>query len=628
KVDEIIPNLDKIEENSNSNNDWLLNEQILREKLIRSMMEKKKMTNENSIQEPSLTTQQQQQQRGSPLSVINGNVSKEELELTKSKIDLSRYQLVIHFSSSDDDSEIEQPVAATNTVIIPSTSTSKNVSVIKKLSKSQQQEYEKLRKEIERRESVIVKEQQQTKKIDMLGKSLRQHESHYRQTMANVEKKQQSIHGLNVKFTMMKKKLTKSKNRLLKLKHSYVLAQKSHKLLAVQLQLAMKEMNVLKQSLTVDSAGLHKHRMNCMRIGRQLHGPEYQITTKRSSSFKSQQKQLMGNDRQMKGKKKLRKKQTENRIQSLRYFRKRIQSSMRNFANANTVFILLQHCVHFNFNLIRSSRFLQTRGSIPFSDFTENSSQQLDSNQLDRYCTGLNFSHYQSVLCHFNSYRFADIDTDSIMDFWSNGLSPMAMICHFDLMGACNDQTCCHQHQKDYLYGPRQKLLDILAYSEEFAAEIPLDEVKKNPRLLSEKLEEFLRRKQPTMTVEEKSSLEVIARQFAHSIFSNDQSKISISSLMIRLFPKELISMAADRCESFKTKIPFDDYRYRFDHRSLNDLFNLKLDRLVNDYRMIDPDSFIHYRYFAPEGVPITAQLESSLAEDPNNVQMWINLAY
>ncbi|XP_075587026.1 uncharacterized protein LOC124489844 isoform X3 [Dermatophagoides farinae] len=669
-IDEVIPNATEdeshqpqLEENSNNDNstNWLLNEQILREKLIRSMMEKKKqMTNENSSTESPPQTQQQQQQRGSPLSVINCNgnststIVSNNLVITESskpKIDLSHYRLVIHLSS-DDESEIElvEVNKCSNTVVMASTSSSSstktitsatnaNTSVIKKLSKSQQQEYEKLRKEIERREASAVAQEKmsiQSKKMDSLRKSLNVHESRYRQTIVNVERKKGSINGLNRKFVTLKKKLTKSKNRLLKLKHSYTLAQKSHKLLAIQLQLSMKEMNVLKQSMSNDSTELQKHHTACMRIGRQLHGPQYQLAIQPS---KSQKQLVFSESQQINGKKKLQKKQAEkkkqkeNRLQSLRYFRNRIQSSMRNFANANTVFILLQHCVHFNFRLIHSSRFFQSKCSIPFSDFTENSSQRLDSNQLDRYCTGLDFHNYQSVLCHFNSYRFADMDDDSMsdrstMDFWSNGLSPMARICHFDLMGACNDQTCCHQHQKDYLYGPREKLLDILAYSEEFSAEIPLDELKKNPRLLAEKLDEFLRRKQ--LTLDDKLSLNEIAKKFAQSIFLNDQSKISLSSLLIRLFPKEMIqiSMAADRNNSFQTKVPFDDYRYRFDHRSLDDLFDLKLDRLVNDYKQIDPDLFIQYRYFAPEGVPITAQLESSLAIDPHNVQMWINLAY
>nr|XP_027199688.1 uncharacterized protein LOC113793816 [Dermatophagoides pteronyssinus] len=637
--------------NSNSNTDWLLNEQMLREKLIRSMMEKTKtkMIEENPVQESNTL---QQQQRGSPLSVIDCNgidsiVSKNQTELLKPKMDLSRYQLIIHVSSDDDDeSESELPSTSTKSPL----TTNKNISLIKKLNKNQQKEYEKLRKEIERREAsssstsislsstangIANNEKQNRKNIDRLGKSLISHESLYRKTMANMERKKQSMYGLNRKFTALKTKLTKSKDRLLKLKRSYLLAQKNYKLLAVQFQLATKEMNILKRSLNIDTIGLRKQRLACMRIGQKLYGQKYQLTPAKQPLPK--QTEQLPTNRQTKAKKKLRKKQTENRLQSLIYFRKRIQSSIRNFANANTVFILFQHCVHFNFNLIRSSRFLQSKCfKIPFSDFTENSSQQLDSKQLDRYCTGLDFQHYQSVLCHFNSYRFAEtIDLDSMMmDFWSNGLSPMARICHFDLMGSCNDQTCSLQHQKDYLYGQREKLLDILSYSEEFAAEIPpLDEVKKNPRLLAEKLDEFLGRKQLTMVVNEKSStLEEIAQQFAQSIRSNDQSKITVSSLLIRLFPKELIHismMAANRLETFKTKIPFDDYHYRFDYRlSFNNLFNLKLNRLVNDYRKIDPDSFIHYRYFAPEGIPITAQLESSLSNDPNNIQMWINLAY
>ncbi|CAG2104416.1 unnamed protein product [Medioppia subpectinata] len=144
-----------------------------------------------------------------------------------------------------------------------------------------------------------------------------------------------------------------------------------------------------------------------------------------------------------------------------------------------------------------------------------------------------------------------------------------------NLLGSCNDEKCLGQHINKCLLNPTNKIVDLLLYEPKIAgiaSEIP------------ERIDNELKR-----------------------------SKQPVVCLMTRRIPKLFNTPKLD--------VPFDDLMYRFNIKDKTLVINKTT---ISELKLsADPDIYIKNRFFAPEGVPISAQLETTLASDPSNIQLW-----
>jgi hypothetical protein len=160
------------------------------------------------------------------------------------------------------------------------------------------------------------------------------------------------------------------------------------------------------------------------------------------------------------------------------------------------------------------------------------------------------------------------------------------------------------------------KLVDLLLYDPKLAgltSEIPdrfdIDSLHK----IRQKLLQFA---QKMIDSKPQISIETHSRQIANQI--RERSNESVACLLRRRIPKLF--------GSSKIEVPFDDLLYKF---SIKDKSLVLNESKISQLRLsVDPDIYFKNRFYAPEGVPISAELETTLASDPNNIQLWIKLAY
>ena len=182
-----------------------------------------------------------------------------------------------------------------------------------------------------------------------------------------------------------------------------------------------------------------------------------------------------------------------------------------------------------------------------------------------------------------------------------------------DLNGTCNDENCSWQHCKSCTLEPSEILADLLLYKPKiagFSEEIFWDEDKEN---LKQKLQLYANKlvnKYPNCSIEEicQKIVELIREQV------QNESICSMTSFVPKAFQKSL------------SNVPLDNLQHRF--RFKDPLFTLNGAKIHQLRITADPEINIIKRFFAPEGVPLNAQLEKSLASDPSNIQLWIKLAY
>ncbi|CAG2165756.1 unnamed protein product [Oppiella nova] len=224
---------------------------------------------------------------------------------------------------------------------------------------------------------------------------------------------------------------------------------------------------------------------------------------------------------------------------------------------------------------------------------------------------------YDSVLSHLHSYRLIENQPKKISsDHWTNNLNPLQEICKFDLLGSCNDEKCLGQHIDKSLLNGTNKMVDLLLYEPKLAgitSEIPERIDGELFEAIKQKLHQF---SQKLVDSNPKLSLETHCRRIAEQI--RKLSKPSVVCLLTRRIPKVF--------NTSKIDIPFDDLKYRFNIKDKTLVIN---QTKISELKLsADPDIYIKNRFFAPEGVPISAQLETTLATDPHNIQLWIKLAY
>lgn len=582
-----------------------LSESLLREQLIRSLLEKR------ITRKPASKQSKNQSPAKRVVKKTTNVVEIPSKQIQKPKIDLSKYRLVIQLSegesSSDSDSEN----------INASTRNTKRLSKpngINTLMKSQQEEYQKLKSEIERRESQTLN-----------AKKLSFYEMQLKELILNNKLQMKSMAAMKRKMIICHKRWKKSQLRMKKLYKLYLLSNKNSKSFFVQYKLAQKEIQNHSKSVKGVKLKINEFKSICQNLGTKLHGNDYavlrainistedstqNIIRKRLESFNEIKESLSIN-------------KSKQMMHSLKYLKSQVSSFLKSSYSYESI-NLCEHYLNFNFTIIKATLFYETsKLNIEFNDFTENRNA-ISSFDLNKYPSAKIDDHfqsnYQSVLAHFNSYRFASHYKQNVSaDHLSNSIDPNKFICNYELFGVCNDTNCQFQHQKDYIYNAQEKVIDILTYLPNLAEDIDLDKLKNDPKLLKRMLIKYAKIKLENCN--ENVSIEDICRSMADDI--QIQSKISISSLLIRLLPKELINFS-ENVSVLDQEVPFDDYNYKFNIK--DDSFELDFTKVHPDDK--DPDLYLKNRFFAPEGIPISAQMEKALSTDLHNIQMWIKLAY
>ncbi|KAI2810389.1 hypothetical protein BLOT_001550 [Blomia tropicalis] len=516
----------------------------------------------------------------------------------KPLVDLSKFRLVIQVSDGEDESEEER-----DSNVVTKNSSPSTKGFIHQLSKSQQEEYRKLKLEIERREAKMI-----------TFENLHKCETNIADVARNMNEKHKKIGLLKNNARNTQNKLIKTSRKIKNLENALLSARKQNDLLKIELQMNNKELNNVELLCKGDEKRIKHYQTLCMKMGKRLIGQSYQLpVTTFGRKRKKPPTTITTNENT---KTKVSNKESE---LSIRYLRTHYKVLLKTDSNYEAAIPFDQY-VSFNFSLFKSSLFCRTNCDflIEFNEFTEKNNDILQSCDLKQIpepfiASSGTEKQYQSVLQHFNSYRFASHQKLNITaDCWSNALNPNQFICIYELFGVCNDSNCKFQHQKDYIYGPQEKIIDVLTYLPHINGQ---ENSKDNPKAFRQTLLNYVQDR-----MSKSDSIETICKDVSKDI--KNQSKTSVSTFLRRFLPKELVNFS-ENVSPLSKQVEFDDYHYRF--YLTDEDFRMKLNTLRLEK---DPDFYLKNRFFAPEGVPISAELEASLAIDPLNIQKWINLAY
>ena len=184
------------------------------------------------------------------------------------------------------------------------------------------------------------------------------------------------------------------------------------------------------------------------------------------------------------------------------------------------------------------------------------------------------------------------------------------------MLGTCKDDKCLGQHFDKLLLDPYNKIVDLLLYEPKIGgitSEIP---EKMDLELFDAIKQKLIQFSQKLIDSNPKIPLETHCRKIAEQI--RKRANESMVCLLNRRIPKIF--------DTSRVEVPFDDLLYRFNIKDKSLVIN---QTMISELKLsADPDIYFKNRFYAPEGVPISAQLETSLAADPHNIQLWIKLAY
>ncbi|MEE6480608.1 hypothetical protein FKM82_012620 [Ascaphus truei] len=224
------------------------------------------------------------------------------------------------------------------------------------------------------------------------------------------------------------------------------------------------------------------------------------------------------------------------------------------------------------------------------------------------------FGPYQSPLLAFKSYRFSPyfrtkekLLLSSVSS--SNMIEPKTFFCRFDLTGTCNDDDCQWQHMRDCTLSRKQLFQDILSYNLDLigCSENSTDE---EIGIATEKyVDKLFGVNRDRMSMDQMSVLlvsyvnESRSHTPPHTTFKEKRKwrpmywKKPVSDSSSGDEASKVVNCA--RPPERKTKVPIQD-------------------------AVVTPDDV---RYFTNETDDIS-NLEASVLENPQDIQLWIKLAY
>ncbi|KAE8615612.1 hypothetical protein XENTR_v10008567 [Xenopus tropicalis] len=228
----------------------------------------------------------------------------------------------------------------------------------------------------------------------------------------------------------------------------------------------------------------------------------------------------------------------------------------------------------------------------------------------------LPFGQYKSPLLVFKSYRFSPyfrtkekLLLSSVS--YSNMIEPKNFFCRFDLTGTCNDDDCQWQHMRDCTLSRKQLFQDILSYN--------LDLIGCSEKSTDEEID-------------------IATEKYVDKVFGVNRDRMSMDQMSVLL-----VSYVN---ESTKHMPPHTTYKEKrkwrpmywrkpiSDSSSSDEEDNLKTDSTARSSNfkgsvptedaVVTPDDV---RYFTNETDNIF-NLEASVLENPQDIQLWIKLAY
>ncbi|KAM8973109.1 zinc finger C3H1 domain-containing protein isoform 2-T2 [Pelodytes ibericus] len=231
----------------------------------------------------------------------------------------------------------------------------------------------------------------------------------------------------------------------------------------------------------------------------------------------------------------------------------------------------------------------------------------------------LPFGPYRSPLLVFKSYRFSPyfrtkekLLLSSVS--YSNMIEPKTFFCRFDLTGTCNDDECQWQHMRDCTLSRQQLFQDILSYNLDLIG-------------CSEK-----------NTHEE---ITIAAEKYVDKVFGVNIDRMSMDQMSVLLVsyvnesqnhtPPHTTCKEKRKWRPMYWKKPVTDISCSDDDDDKN------TSKVVNSAHPPEPKTKLHIqdavvtpddiRYFTNETDDIS-NLEASVLENPQGIQLWIKLAY
>jgi len=574
------------------------------------------------------------------------------------------FQLIIHFggdSSADEDGEkdISQAYEQINNSKEPDEnkiSTLSNLELFLREAKlkSSQTELEDTQKDKSSTSLLLSEQLSKSSEKKKERALLHLKEAKWRQMKSSISQNKTKLDSLKLKISSKQLSLHKAQLHAKKMHDLYLEATKA-------VSRTVSELNQLNQNLKSISLNLEtdqKLTLNlykeCLKLGFQLEGKAYQLPFQKKQAsfpnsncdnqFKSnqelaiQKKKLKGLekavskrflDMQSPSKSSVTKSTTEMKLNSnsdsdkLLERRKRFQVALKKsiltclkLSENHVNYVPFAHSVqHLNYQISLNTK----RSAFSSIDYESCFNSSNTSNQF--FCNSV--STFKSGLAHLHAYRLSHLYSkfaqkhyqhkpDYLSPSYSNAIHPHEVICHYDLMGTCNDDNCPWQHKDSYLLDPIEKLVDILTYNPPvsgYSGDI------KNVEKVREHLKKFVNqfRKAKGRLGEDETE------QIVNLVRKSISSPVSANQRVISRFDK----VTSEENTSLYT---FDDFKYSIKTRDRS--LVLTYGKIYRIKANVDPDLNIKNRFFAPEGRPISAELETILAYEPQNVPLWLNLAY
>lgn len=232
--------------------------------------------------------------------------------------------------------------------------------------------------------------------------------------------------------------------------------------------------------------------------------------------------------------------------------------------------------------------------------------------QPSTFSSDINIDYeYNSPLLHINSYRlnphFLFNERHLSSNTYAHGIDARSRICRFDLLGTCNDDQCKWQHYDDYKLKENETLADLLAFAPIIAKVEPSDNIQ-----LCEK--KFQKTVQNIFQENPSLSLEELCKIVASKVNASLQNKAPYFVSLTKRFWKPNIKNQNNISEDneFPTKIAKE---WSCFESSLQDY---DFDNLITE---------TDQRYFNMKEKGID-KLEAAVTENPQNIQIWLKLAY
>ncbi|RWS22377.1 zinc finger C3H1 domain-containing protein-like protein [Leptotrombidium deliense] len=527
----------------------------------------------------------------------------------------------------------------------------KRFSFVNKMSVAQQQEYKKLKEEIAKRE--------QNGHVNS-GYYLKEKEMRWKKLKALIHQKRQKLVEMKVKSSQKRLQLKKAQTHARKMQELYAAATKAVTATAAELNKCTNDVKLMDEDLVKHETMLTSLEKECISEGLAVEGNTYKLplVIVRKTSETTLHKKRLRSESEANAKSSEQLVEMKKRVLEAKH--KRVEKTC-----VNRDRLVQQKVVTAN-NVNTSKPKVKAVKAIPVPQkLLKSVNKHLKKPHLTNVCTPfeylLNFAAYPSelaiasnndfqmpihskteekkkdsltlrdlttrtsVLSHLHSFRLSNyFEEHCIHNYtkpeyasssYTNAINPHEYLCRFDLLGTCNDENCPWQHCRNYLLNDDDKLIDLLLYKpaiahigfgKENGSEEPL-------KALRDFVANFRRENIKLTDYELQEKLVRLVR--------SDSVKERPVCVLTRCFPR-----VKSKTIIHHSSHTFDDFKYNIKIRDLN--LTLTYGKICGMKANVDPDNYIKNRFYAPEGSPLSVELETTLASETDNIQLWIKLAY